>query len=203
MSSIFSPANILVIFIVLFSLVVHEFAHAVAADVQGDKTARLNGRLTLNPIAHLDLLGIIMILIVHIGWARPVPINMNNFRRPRPSMIIAVAAGPVSNLILAILSYLIVVVVNPYSMSFLSILLNDIAMVNCWLFVLNLIPIPPLDGSQILRNLLPYRQAMVYSRLDPYGPFILLFLFIIPYFYYWLFMPVADALNGWIASWFM
>lgn len=203
LAHIFSPQNILVIFIVLFSLVIHEFAHAITADIQGDDTARLNGRLTLNPVAHLDLLGIIMILIVHIGWARPVPINAGNFKRPRLSMILSVAAGPVSNIAMTILSYIILALVNPYSMSTFAFVLSTIAWINCYLFVLNILPIPPLDGSQIVRNLLPYRQAAAYSRLDPYGPFLLLLLFIIPYFWYYAFAPVANGLNGWIASWFL
>lgn len=200
-SNIFSLSNIIVIFIVLFSLVIHEFAHAVTADVQGDDTARQSGRLTLNPIAHLDLLGIIMIIIVGIGWARPVPINAGNFKRPRLSMILSVAAGPLSNIVLVILSYIVLASVHPVGIW--STILYEIGLFNCYLFILNILPIPPLDGSQILRNVLPYRQAAAYSRLDPYGPFILLFLFIIPYFWYWLFTPVGNALNGWIASWFL
>ncbi|WAH39067.1 site-2 protease family protein [Alicyclobacillus dauci] len=196
-----SPSYILTIFIVLFSLVVHEFAHAFVADVQGDKTARLNGRLTLNPLAHLDLLGIIMIVIASIGWARPVPINMNNFRKPRLSMILAVAAGPGSNLIIAILANLAAVLTQSSYVA--SALLQNIAIVNVSLFVLNIIPIPPLDGSQILRHMLPYKQAVTFSKLDVYGPFILLFLFIIPQFYSWVFGPITYSLDQWILSWFL
>ncbi|MFD1675109.1 site-2 protease family protein [Alicyclobacillus fodiniaquatilis] len=195
-----TPSYILTIFVVLFSLVVHEYAHALAADLQGDKTARLNGRLTVNPLAHLDFLGIIMILLVGIGWAQPVPINMNNFRRPRLSFIISVAAGPASNFILAVLSYFALSFVS-YSSPMLN-LLSIIGGVNVSLFLLNIIPLPPLDGSQILRHLLPYRQALAYSKLDTYGPFILLLLFIVPQFRNLIFGDVAQALSSWIWSWF-
>lgn len=201
MFGLFTPQRILDIFIVLFSLVVHEFAHAFTADIQGDKTARFNGRLTLNPIAHLDLLGVIMIVLAGIGFARPVPINANHFRHPRRSFILSVAAGPCSNLIIAILAQL-VSVICPVNGMVIS-LLEQISLINVMLFVLNILPIPPLDGSQILRNLLPLKQAIAYSKLDVYGPFILLFLFIIPQFYYYVFYPLTAWLNQWIASWFI
>jgi Zn-dependent protease len=100
-----SPLFILQILIVLLSLVVHEFSHALAADLQGDKTARYNGRLTLNPLAHLELVGLIMILFAPIGWARPVPINPNNFRNRRVGYVLTVAAGPISNLVLAVIAF--------------------------------------------------------------------------------------------------
>jgi Zn-dependent protease len=184
--------------------VIHEFAHAMTADALGDRTARANGRLTVNPLAHLDLLGIIMIVIAGIGWARPVPINSNNFRRPRLSMILAVAAGPLSNLVIAIIAYAILVLAFPISAStsFGPMLLSVIGFVNVALFVLNILPIPPLDGSQILRNILPYRQAVAYSRFDAYGPFLLLLLFIIPQFSTRFFQPIVYALSYWIMSWF-
>ncbi|MFB5191206.1 site-2 protease family protein [Alicyclobacillus fastidiosus] len=201
-SRLSSPSYILIIFIVLFSLVIHEFAHAAVADLQGDKTARINGRLTLNPLAHLELLGIIMILFAPIGWARPVPINMNNFKRPRLSMILAVAAGPCANLVLAVLAYFVLSVVHPSYTGLLSTILFDVAQVNVALFAFNIIPLPPLDGSQILRHMLPLKQAIAFSRMDAYGPFILMFLFIVPYFDTWVFEPFVNLLSGVIASWF-
>lgn len=201
LSRLSSPTYILLIFLVLFSLVVHEFAHALAADVQGDKTARYNGRLTLNPLVHLELLGIIMILFAPIGWAKPVPINPNNFRRQRLGFIIAVAAGPISNLIIAILCFFLILTFHLSGVA--NFVLSNLGFVNVALFVFNIIPIPPLDGSQILRNLLPYRQAMSYSKLDVYGPFILILLFIIPWFYDFILQPIIYALSGFIQSWFI
>ncbi|EPZ48901.1 site-2 protease family protein [Alicyclobacillus acidoterrestris] len=201
-SNLSSPFYILTIFIVLFSLVIHEFAHALVADWLGDKTPRRNGRLTLNPLAHLELLGIIMILFAPVGWARPVPINMSNFKRPRLAMILAVAAGPVANLVLAVLAYVVLAVANLGVTDWLTSILYRIAEVNVALFAFNIIPLPPLDGSQILRNLLPLKQAIAYSRLDVYGPFIILFLFIIPYFNTWVFSPFVYWLNGLIGSLF-
>lgn len=199
-SRLSSPTYILIIFLVLFSLVIHEFAHALAADLQGDKTARYNGRLTLNPFAHLELLGVIMILFAPIGWAKPVPINPNNFRRPRIGMIVAVAAGPISNIILAILCYFLLLRFHISGVG--NTILGNLAFVNIALFLFNIIPIPPLDGSQILRNLLPYRQAVSFSKLDVYGPFILIFLFITPFFQDVL-GPLINGLSGMIASWFV
>lgn len=192
------------VFILLFSLVIHEFAHAVTADVLGDKTPRMNGRLTLNPIVHLELIGIIAILFAPIGWARPVPINSRNFRHPRRDVIFVTAAGPLSNLLLACIAFVVLRIgaatIDPTST--LAIILSNVILLNISLFIFNLIPIPPLDGSQIVRNLLPLRAAIRYSRMDAYGPFILLLLLIMPFFSQSVYEPLIVHTSQWVGSWF-
>lgn len=165
---------------ILVSLILHELAHAATADALGDKTARLAGRLTLNPMAHLEILGLLMMFFGPIGWARPVPVNPGNFRHPRAGMMLTALAGPASNFVLAALCLLFW---RPTAMnfnSFTNTLLYVGAIVNCNLCIFNLIPLPPLDGSRILGNLLPPRQAFSYHRLEVYGPFILLLAFLLP-----------------------
>jgi Zn-dependent protease len=179
-----NPDLIFYVIIIPLSLGVHEFAHAFAADRMGDRTARLAGRLTLNPIVHLDLLGLLMIFFGPIGWAKPVPYNPSNFRNPRLGSIITAVAGPISNLLLAFICFftLRMCVMNGVTGSpFILNLLWHGGVVNIILCVFNLIPLPPLDGSRIVGNLLPYRQAYSYSKLELYGPFILLLVFLVPF----------------------
>ena len=196
------PMFIIQIFIVIISLVIHEFAHALTADLLGDKTARMQGRLTLNPIAHLELVGLLMLLFAPIGWARPVPINARNFKNPRLGFMVTAAAGPISNLLLAILC-IVALIVFPFSQfNMAGQILARGLLVNIALFVFNLIPLPPLDGSQIVRNLLPYRYLVWYSRLDVYGPFILLMLFMLPQAGQTLFMPAVYFVIKLLASMF-
>ncbi|QQE81283.1 site-2 protease family protein [Alicyclobacillus sp. SO9] len=149
----------------------------------GDRTPRLAGRLTLNPLVHLDPLGLIMMLFAPIGWAKPVPINGGNFKRPRTGLILTAFAGPFSNLVLAVICFTILrewSIPTSSIQDFLHRLVSWGAYINVILFVFNLIPIPPLDGSRIVSNFLPYKQEMAYRKLDVYGPFILLLLFLIP-----------------------
>ncbi len=154
---------------------VHEFAHAYVADRLGDSTPRSQGRLTLNPLAHLDPLGSILILLAGFGWAKPVQINPNNFRDWRRDSIIVAAAGPLANITLLFLLGI------PYKLGLLEFggsaadrLLLTIIRINAMLAVFNLIPVPPLDGSKILMGLLPAEQAISYARLQRYGVLILL-----------------------------
>lgn len=161
---------------------VHEFAHAYVADRLGDPTPRSQGRLTLNPLAHLDLLGSLLILLAGFGWAKPVQINPMNFRDWRRDTIIVSAAGPLANV-----TFLFVLGV-PYKLGLLefggspgSQLLLAIIRINAMLAVFNLIPVPPLDGSKILMGLLPPAAAVSYARTQPYGVLILLGLvFLVP-----------------------
>jgi len=172
---------------VLFAITVHEVAHGWVANRYGDPTARMLGRLTLNPIKHIDPVGTIlvpglMLLMggIVFGWAKPVPVNQRNLRNPRKHMILVAAAGPGANLVMAVLWALMIWVgvgvtgVNQ-SIGF-GIQYMGLAgvTINIVLMVLNLVPVPPLDGSRVLAGFLPPKLAWQYSRIEPYGLFIVL-----------------------------
>lgn len=168
----------------LFALTVHEFAHGSVAYRLGDPTAARMGRLTLNPLKHLDPLGVLAFFLMKIGWAKPVPVDPRYFKNPRQDMIWVSLAGPGSNLVMALISAVLakaIVIVSlglPYFilMPLMQMLVASI-WINIMLAVFNLVPIPPLDGSKILGGLLPRDLAALYSRLEPYGFILLLVLF--------------------------
>ena len=156
---------------------IHEFAHAYVADRLGDPTPRAQGRLTLNPLAHLDPLGSILILLAGFGWAKPVQINPMHFRDWRRDTIIVAAAGPLANItLLFALGVPFKLGLLDFGGSTVDRLLVTVIQINAMLAVFNLIPVPPLDGSKILMGLLPPAQAVSYARLQPYGVLILLLL---------------------------
>jgi Zn-dependent protease len=174
-----------VIPVFLLALTIHEFAHAWVANRLGDSTARLQGRLTLNPLAHLDPIGTLAIVLIHFGWARPVPVDSRNLRNPRRDMVLIAAAGPASNLVLAAASAFFYTMI-PWGAAGLEwawlagplgAMLSTAVLVNVVLAIFNLLPVPPLDGGRVLSGLLPLRQAITYSRLEPYGFLIIFFLF--------------------------
>ena len=172
--------------IVLFSLSVHEYSHGYSALLLGDKTAQRQGRLTLNPIKHLDLIGTLAILFIGIGWAKPVPVMVGNLIRGRKSLWIVAIAGPLSNFIIAIFFS---VIFNLFDMSSdLSLLNNTIELsipyfflamifLNVALGIFNLLPIPPLDGGNIIYSLLPDKLANYYSKFS--GRLMLVFIVLI------------------------
>ena len=169
------------IFVVFCTLPIHEFAHAVVADRLGDPTARRKGRLTLNPFAHLDLWGCLMIVLVGFGYAKPVPVNMRNFKNPKAGMAIVALAGPLSNLVMAILFLILRWVFGVYGTSDFTLILAYFfyyaAYINVSLAVFNLLPMPPLDGSRIATALIPnetYYKIMQYERYIMIGLFVLL-----------------------------
>ncbi len=172
----------------LFALTLHEFAHGFIADRLGDPTARLAGRLTLNPLSHLDPLGTIAFFFIKFGWAKPVPVNAGYFRNPKQGMLWVALAGPVTNLGLAIISAILTKIawliagLLPYSRVMEAILLPLSAMlvasvwINLVLAIFNILPIPPLDGGRILAGLLPDRLAEPYRQVERYGFIIILIL---------------------------
>ena len=168
----------------IFALTVHELAHGYVAHRMGDNTAANLGRLTLNPLKHLDPLGVLAFFLIQIGWAKPVPVNPRNFKNPRQDMIWVSLAGPGVNLIMAMLSALVaklIILISAGLPAFFVMPLLQMTVASIWintmLAIFNLVPIPPLDGSKILLGLLPRDLAFAYARLEPYGFIILLVLF--------------------------
>jgi len=165
----------------LMAITCHEVSHGFIADRFGDRTARYMGRLTLNPLKHLDIVGTLMVFLVGIGWAKPVPVNFNNLRHPKRDMIWVGAAGPVTNFCLATISALAlrgfvafatVVPGDPLVQMFIdpiSMMLAFSVYINLVLGIFNLIPVPPLDGGRVMVGLLPYRQSVAYAGIEKYG----------------------------------
>ena len=173
--------------VILFALTAHEYAHAWVARRRGDNTAYMLGRVTLNPIKHLDLVGTIMLFFSGLfGWAKPVPVNPRNFKNPSKDMMLVGVAGPLTNLVLAAVFAVIYGAMSSAAQSSETFLNSEFfaplffmakagIYVNVGLAIFNMLPIPPLDGSKVLYHFLPADAASNYMRIEPYGFFILLF----------------------------
>ena len=162
----------------LVSLSVHEAAHAWTADRLGDPTARLLGRVSLNPIVHIDLIGTVLLPLIAafsglpiIGWAKPVPVNISRFRHPQRDFAIVAAAGPISNLLQALAAAILVHVIAPDGL--VPAVVRLAVNINVFLALFNLIPVPPLDGGNVLAGLLPPAAANVFVAMRPFGFLIL------------------------------
>jgi Zn-dependent protease len=205
------PSTLIARLIVLvIAFTVHEFFHAWTATQFGDDTPRLNGRLTLNPLAHLDVMGSLLLLVAGFGWAKPVPVNPYALQRRSPSALMWVSlAGPFSNFIMAILAAI------PFRLGLVSLsaglatssrllpspanILVEFLMINLLLMLFNLIPLSPLDGEKVLDYFLPASWARTYDSIRPYSPLILIVLVVVaPYFGVdiigWIIMPPMRAL---------
>lgn len=167
----------------IIALVIHEYAHAKAADVMGDFTPRMTGRLTLNPMAHIDPIGLIMLLVVRFGWAKPVMINARNFRNWRQGELLVALAGPVANLLVAFISLLAMAVLFKLGMfsEGVRLVLSMMVLFNINFAIFNMLPLPPLDGSKVLMVLLPGRLAYKLMSLERYSFIILIFLMMTPF----------------------
>ncbi len=192
---------IILVPVILFSLTIHEYAHALAAYRLGDDTAKRQGRLSLNPLVHLDVLGTLLLFIVHFGWAKPVPVDPRNFRNPKKDMLMVALAGPVSNILTAIAAAVILkavfenfTAIPPGSGADVAVrMLVWFMYIGIVLAVFNMIPVPPLDGSRVLYGLLPDSLAYRYARFETYGIFILFafFLFGGQFLGYFIRVPVV------------
>lgn len=176
-----NPVLFLILFVSLcLSVAVHEFAHALIAYKLGDTTSKDLGRLTLNPMAHLDVLGTLALLIAGFGWGKPVPVNYYNLKNPKKDAALISIAGPGSNFILAIIAALLikisaVLLYNTTLPIFVSAVLTPLILYNLMLGIFNLLPIEPLDGFKIVNGILPPSLSVQWVQLAPYGIYILLF----------------------------
>ena len=174
----------------LICITIHELAHGYTAYRLGDNTAKEMGRLTLNPIKHIDIVGLVMILVVRFGWAKPVPVNMQNFKNPKWYMALTALAGPLSNILLAVIVLFIFMLLPPPfggiraledvflspSPNPVALIIFYLALINIALALFNLLPIPPLDGSKIFFSLLPEKQYYKVLQYERYGMILLIIL---------------------------
>lgn len=183
---------------IIIAMVIHEYAHARVAVALGDFTPRMMGRLTLNPTAHLDPIGLLMLLVAHFGWAKPVQINPYNFENPRRDDILVSVAGPAANLITAFVTMLVIVFMAKLDLPMsdgMYLVFNFIMIININFAIFNMLPIPPLDGSHILKQLLPYDLAQKYEELERYSMIFLIIILMTPILGY-VFVPLQRLVLG-------
>ncbi len=198
---------------VIFGITVHEVAHGWVAKKYGDNTAYQQGRLTLNPLVHIDLVGTIVVPLLLLvttgfvfGWAKPVPVNQRNLFNPKRDMAIVAAAGPISNFLMAVgwalVTWLGVIVADRGLEAGIALVYMGQAgiLINLLLGILNLFPIPPLDGSRIVSSVLPTRAYIAYNRFEPYGFFLLVGLMLAGFLQKVLIPPVMFFFNAFISA---
>ncbi|AFA47755.1 site-2 protease family protein [Acetobacterium woodii] len=178
---------------ILIAISFHEMAHGFAADAMGDPTPKNAGRLTLNPLKHIDPLGFISMLLFRFGWAKPVPVNPGNFKDRKKGMIVVALSGVLTNLLLAFLGMAAYLAVVPLNNEILMTVLKYIYVYNIMFAVFNIIPIPPLDGSQILVLFLPPKALMTYYKYQRYG-MILIFVLAFTGLLGFIIYPAIDAI---------
>ncbi len=198
--------------VLLFSLTFHEMAHAWTADRLGDPTARLLGRVSFNPIVHADPIGTVLFPLLAIvgnlpiiGWAKPVPVVVSRLRRKRRDYVLVAAAGPASNLVLAVVAAVVlaalpvspVVLGEPNVSAPVAAFLSLAVRLNILLAVFNMLPIPPLDGGNVLSGLLPQRYATILDQVRPYG-FLLLYALLFTDGFYYLVVRPSNFLRSWL-----
>jgi len=179
----------------LYSVILHELAHGWVAYRMGDSTAKRLGRLSLNPLRHLDPIGTLMLFLFGFGWAKPVPVNFSNLHDTRKGLILVSSAGIITNMLLAFLAFFLYRLLSPEPGGVFATLLFYLAQINIILASFNLIPIPPLDGSKILMGFAPAGLQYTLSRLEPYGFFI-----IIGLLYFGALDPLIDLFRSMILA---
>ena len=183
---------------IIIAMVVHEFAHARVAYALGDFTPKLAGRLTLNPAAHVDPIGLVMLLVAHFGWAKPVQINPYNFQNPRRDDLLVSIAGPAANLITAFVTMFFILLL--YKLGFemsqgMYLVFSLIMIINVNFAIFNMIPFPPLDGFHVLQNILPYEMARQLEGLERYSFIFLIIILMTPILGY-IFVPMQRFVLG-------
>ncbi len=175
---------LIMMFCVFLSLSVHEMSHGFAAYLIGDKTAKYSGRLSINPLSHLDPFGALCLLLFGFGWAKPVPVNPWNFKNKKLGMAFTALAGPLSNFILAFIACLLTVFLPASNgiLGLISVICYYLVIYNIGLGLFNLIPIPPLDGSKILGAILPQKTYFTLMQYEQYGFIVLIILINLPFF---------------------
>lgn len=193
---------------VLFAITLHEAAHGYVARYFGDMTAYREGRISLNPARHIDPVGTILLPLLTLalggilfGWAKPVPVNFGALRHPKKDMLWVALAGPLSNLVMALIWAILYKAALAFPGNYFAEPLMGMAMIgikiNAVLLVLNLLPLPPLDGGRVALSLLPHRQAFMLSKIEPYGMFVLLFLAVTPILG-WVLFPLVELVENFL-----
>ena len=185
---------------ILIALTFHEFAHGLVAYAMGDNTAKNAGRLTLDPLKHIDPLGFIMLILVRFGWAKPVPINENNFRNKNLGLFFVSIAGITANILLALIFHLIAYFTEDIvNLTAYSQIMSNIVIINIMIAAFNLLPVPPLDGSKIIYSFLPQRLRYNFYKYESFGSIILIILLITGGVSYFL-SPVVSFIISFLNS---